>query len=122
MGNGNFSKPIWLKIISPAGIIFDSSQDAEIVISSIVAKGVIPSKGSYDSLKGEAVYDFEILPDHSPFVAKVSAKSTIRVTGKPRQLAYETEFGGVVTVSYSENHTLATFTMQDVKLPSVQNK
>jgi hypothetical protein len=114
------SKPLWIKIISPSGLMFDSSTKGNLSISSIIARGVIPSKGSYDNLRGEAAFDFEILPDHSPFVAKVAPKSSIRITGKPSELKFDSDFGGVVTVSYTDNHTLATFTMQDIKIPIVK--
>jgi hypothetical protein len=120
MENKINSKPLWVKIISPMGLVFDSSLKGSLSISSIVGKGVIPSKGSYENLQGEAVYDFEILPDHSPFVAKVSPKSAIRITGKLGDMKFDTDFGGVVTVSYTDDHTLATFTLQDVKIPNVK--
>jgi hypothetical protein len=122
MENKINSNPLWIKIISPSGLIFDSSSKGNLSISSIVARGVIPSKGSYENLRGEAAFDFEILPDHSPFVAKVAPKSSIRLTSKPSDMKFDTDFGGVVTVSYTDNHTLATFTMQDVKIPNVKNK
>jgi hypothetical protein len=53
-------------------------------------------------------------------VAKVSPKSAIRLYAKPGDMKFDTDFGGVVTVSYSDEQTLATFTLQDVKIPIVK--
>ena len=114
------SKPLSVKIISPLGLEFDHLFKGNLLIKSIVVKGVIPSRGSFDNLRGEAVFDFEILPDHTPFVAKVSPNSTIRITSDSSKMEFETVLGGVVTVSYTDDRTLATFTLQDVKIPNVK--
>jgi F0F1-type ATP synthase epsilon subunit len=116
MGSKDSSKPLMVKIISPEGIFYDSMKIPKVSIISIVAKGVIPSKGEFPEIKGEAARDFEILPDHSPFVAKVLPKSEIRISGNNINSNYlKTERGGIVTVSYTDNHTLVVFTLQDVK-------
>ena len=118
MGSKDSSKPLMVKIISPEGIFYDSMKIPKVSIISIVAKGVIPSKGKgeFPEIKDEAARDFEILPDHSPFVAKVSPKSEIRISGNNINSNYlKTERGGIVTVSYTDNYTLVVFTLQDVK-------
>ena len=114
------SKPLMLKIISPEGIFYNSMETPN-VIKSIVAKGVIPSQGAFSNIKGEAAFDFEILPDHSPLVAKVHPNSEIRINGDNINKKYSTTYGGIVTVSYTDNHTLAVFTLKDVKDPIEKN-
>jgi F0F1-type ATP synthase epsilon subunit len=120
-------KPLMVKIISPEGIFYSFMQKQNVYIKSIVAKGVIPSKGGFSNIKDEAAYDFEILPDHSPFVAKVSKNSEIRIkinmNNNDMDSKYSTKNGGIVTVDYTnDNHTLAVFTLQDVKDPIEKNK
>ena len=122
MASKDTTKPLMVKIISPAGIFYNSMERSNVFIKSIIAKGVIPSKGTFANIKGEAAFDFEILPDHSPFVAKVSTNSEIRINGNNVDSKYSTVNGGIVTVSYKDNYTLAVFTLQDVKNPIEKNK
>ena len=118
MENQESKKPLVIKIISPSGVYYDSMEKSGVSIRSVVAKGVVSSKGSFTNLQGEAAFDFEILPDHSPFVAKVSPESEIRVTGDNiLEGNYKTSNGGIVTVSYTDTHTIALFTLQDIQNP-----
>jgi F0F1-type ATP synthase epsilon subunit len=120
--NKNGSNPLRVKIISSEGVFYSFTEKPNVFINSIVAKGVIPSKGTFSEIKDEAAFDFEILPDHSPFVAKVSPQSEIRINGNNINNKYSTTHGGIVTVSYTDNHTLAVFTLQDVKDQNEKNK
>jgi len=121
MENKENKKPLVIKIISPSGVHYDSMEKSGVFIKSVVAKGVVSSKGSFPELQGEAAFDafdFEILPDHSPFIGKVSPESEIRLTGdKIPESNYRTSNGGIVTVSYTDTHTIALFTLQDIKNP-----
>jgi F0F1-type ATP synthase epsilon subunit len=109
------TKPLMVKIISPAGVFYSSEEKSNVYIKSIIAKGVIPSKGAFSNIKGEAAFDFEILADHSPLVAKVSPNSEIKISGNNIAGKYLTTHGGIVRVSYTDHNTLAVFTLQDVK-------
>jgi F0F1-type ATP synthase epsilon subunit len=129
MESEDSKKPLAVKIISPAGVFYDSQKSISFV-KSIIAKGVISSQRTFYNIggevafdfKGEAEFDFEILPGHSPFVAKVSPNSEIRVRGNNDNKndnidKYSTINGGIVRVSYNDTYTLAVFTLEDVKDP-----
>jgi hypothetical protein len=114
------SKPIEVKVISPAGLTYHSHElpDSAPVIQSITAKGVIPMEGSYNNITGEAVYEFEILPDHSPLISKISPQSHITLYGnfeKGPELKYYTEYGGIITTNFDDQLTQVVFTLQDVE-------
>jgi len=105
-------KPLQLRIVTPFGVEYDSNSKPDLIIKSIVSRGVIPSKGNF--LQGEEIFDFEILSDHTPFVAKISENSSIRVTTNYGELVFHTKNGGVVTVKHSNDFTNALFTLQDI--------
>ena len=120
----NSKKPLSLivKIISPEGIRYDSLENLNVLIKSIVAKGVIRSKGEFSNLNDETAFDFEILPDHSPFVAKVASNSQIKITGDNIKSEYFTKNGGIVRVTENDTNTIAVFTLEDVECPNEKNK
>jgi hypothetical protein len=75
-------------------------------------------EGSYNNITGEAVYEFEILPDHSPLISKISPQSNITLYGnfeKGPELKYYTEYGGIITTNFDEKLTQVVFTLQDVE-------
>ena len=106
-------KPLQLRIVTPFGVEYDSNSKPDLIIKSIVSRGVIPSKGNF--FQGEEIFDFEILPDHTPFIAKISEKSSIKVSTNQKDLLFHTVKGGVVTVMHSNDFTNVLFTLQDVK-------
>jgi hypothetical protein len=114
------SKSLTVRIISPLGLIFSSTEFTEtpIKIDNIFARGIIPIEGKFNNITGEAIYDFEILPDHSPLVAKIAVKSNITLSGafeKGPEMKYYTENGGIITINYDDNFTIVNFTLQDVE-------
>jgi hypothetical protein len=114
------SKPIEVKIISPAGLSYHSHEIPEVAptIQSITARGVIPMEGNYNNITGEAIYEFEILPDHSPLVSKIAPDSKIILFGnfeKGPDLKFLTEHGGIITTNFDDEHTQVVFTLQDVE-------